>query len=122
MQRLADQVELGQQPREVGREAAERGQYALGPNRVRIGAQRLDERLVRHREAFVTAPIEHDRPLAVCGAGELASEPGLTDARLPRDDHGARSLRLVAPQRVQTGELSIAADERELRRYLKHAR
>jgi hypothetical protein len=112
----AQRVELGQQPREVGREVAELGAQAIQPDRRCGGAQRLDPRLVGHREALVAAPVEHERPLAVHGARQFGGEPCLADARLTGDDRSMRSGDCLGPQLAHASELSIAADQRKLGR------
>ena len=77
--------ELGNEPRELAPERADLAAQHLRRHRRGVPAERLDERLVGDQHLLVTAAEEHRRALLVSGAGELARQPRLADARLAGD-------------------------------------
>jgi hypothetical protein len=85
--RLAKRLELGQESAKLGSERSEFGREAVPSERAGVGAERLDERLVGRGEALITAPVEHEHPGCLDGAGQLRGEPGLADARLASQEH-----------------------------------
>ena len=106
-------AELGQQRGEVGRARAEPLRGAGQRGAARPAAQHLEHRLVGAGAGLVEAAEQHDRAVAVDGAGELRGEPRLADPRVAgeQDEPPLVADRRV-PRLVQRAERLLAADER----------
>ena len=106
--------EVREHPGELSAEWAELGLQALDRHRPGVVAQRLGERPERGAQLLVAATPQHRRPGLQRPAHQLGHEPGLADARLARDEHGATgALRRLLPRGEQGFEGRSAAGERE---------
>ena len=109
-----------QSPGELGNEARKFAPVyvELTPEHVRrdrrdVPTERLDERLIGDQYLLVTAAKEHRRALLVSGAGELARQTRLTDARLAGDHpEPAQPTLSIRPSGPKPAKGVLAADER----------
>ena len=110
--RLAGLGQIGDQQRDVAGEWSELFDHRRA-RRDELPEQ-FAERLVRQADVGDAGTPQDERAVAPSGPGELTGQPGLADAGLTRDHHGACfALADGRPVDVETRELAVTTDERQ---------
>ena len=106
---------LGEQRKRLLEDAQLRARgRPVDPPKVSDRAERLDERLVGQlrTDEIDRAPEEDLEALGAGASGELGGQPGLADARLPREEDGQPAPAVRCLQRaLELRELACAPDE-----------
>jgi hypothetical protein len=104
----------GEQPGQVGSVGADEVAQLVGGAGRDQRPEGVDERLVRHAELLVAAPVQDGGTVGVHPPRQLGHEAGLAHTRLTRHQHEpARTGDGPAPALVQHRHLGGAADEHE---------
>ena len=107
-----DVGELGHEPHQLPRIAAQAATKLVAGSVVDLVAQRLDERLIGHAKVLAARSGEHGGAPGVEAGGDLAGQAGLAHPGLAGDEGEAKLPgRRLLPLLLQPTELALPSDE-----------